>query len=157
MLIENQQQENLLTLLSQDDEGGRVVAGLVSPELFEGDYRLVAERLIEYWRKYDRAPKVHTADLFPELSDQHKQSALIRQVLTNMVYLSETIDRNFVLERLNEFVRTQQMKQVTQETADILQAGGSDSIERVESLWSKMLHNREQTIDPGIRMTEYQK
>ena len=59
--------ENLVTLLAHNDEHGRVVANILDPSLFEGEYRLVAERIIDYWDRYDQAPKSHTADLFADI------------------------------------------------------------------------------------------
>ena len=47
-------QEDLITMLCHSDAHGKVVAGLVDPELFDGDYKLIAERVIEYWKRIRR-------------------------------------------------------------------------------------------------------
>jgi hypothetical protein len=56
----NSLQENLLTLLFHYDKAGKKVADAIDPNLFEGDYRVFAERAIEYWKKYQKAPQQHT-------------------------------------------------------------------------------------------------
>ena len=40
--LSNSAQENLLTLLGFDDHSGMIVADLISPEYFEGEYRVIA-------------------------------------------------------------------------------------------------------------------
>ena len=60
-LIGTNLSEDLITLLCWDDSNGKIVAGLVDPALFPGDYAMIAERAIAYWKEYKEAPKTHTA------------------------------------------------------------------------------------------------
>ena len=97
---------------------------MIRPELFEGDTRLIAERCVEYWSKYNEPPKMHTADLFSKiLSDQYdRRAAGLRRTLQAMHDIQGLVNTEFVLDDLRQFKIFQSMKDVTIKVAEILNA-----------------------------------
>jgi replicative DNA helicase len=66
-------QENLITLLCYDDKQGKIVSNVLNVELMEGDYRMIAERAIDYWRKYKTPPEhMNTQYIMDQLRDHHR-------------------------------------------------------------------------------------
>jgi replicative DNA helicase len=108
------QQENLITLLAYSDEHGKVIVGLIEPTLFEGDYREFAVRIIDYWRKYKRAPKLHTSDLFADILQDDRnprKAAGFRRLLLGFAEANvRGVSTDYVLNQLYEFTTTQQIK-----------------------------------------------
>src|SRR5579862_2406127 len=115
------QQENLLALLAYSDEHGRLLA-TVDPALFEGDYREIATRAIDYWRQQGEAPKHHTADLFADILEdqQNRKAPTFRRILVMMLQLSESINSAYVMTDLNRFITQQKMKATILRSADLL-------------------------------------
>lgn len=149
--------ENVLTLLAHDDEGGKVVAAMVDPSLFEGDYQIIAERFITYWREHSKAPKAHAADLLPELYDRHnRRGPIFKRMLHQMLALHENINRDFVLSQLRTFVRHQRLKQTILRSAERLQ-NDQLAVPEVEEMWSELLRSRDIAFEPGTKLTEYEK
>lgn len=150
--------ENLLTLLSQSDQFGKLVASIVDTNLFEGEMRVVAERCVTYWRNHNEAPKVHTADLFADiLEDQHNRKAsTYRRLLDGMEQLFDGgINAQYVLDQLNTFTRLQKLKDAILQAAQQLNSPQETTITQVEELLSDILRARNFQFDPGIRLSNY--
>lgn len=152
-------QENVITLLAYSNEHGGYVANLVEPKLFEGEYRTIAERCIQYWRDHKSAPALHTADLVSEiLEDQNNPKArTYRRILLSMQELSESMNTTYILGKLKTFVRMQQLKLAIIRSAEQLDAVQEGAITEVEEIWGKLLRTSEVTFEAGIDLTEYQK
>lgn len=149
-------QENLITLLCYNDEQGKVVANLLNIELMEGDYRMIAERAIDYWRKYEVAPGDHTADMFGDiLEDKHnRRGKTIRRLLRNMIALSETINTKYVMNQLSDFSRLQRFKQALVESAEKINANEQMALPEVEEIWNTLLRQREVDFKAGMRLND---
>lgn len=146
------QQENLITLLCHSDDHGRVVANLIDPALFEGDYRIIAERAIDYWRKWKKAPRAHTADLLSDIFDNKRDARAItfRGILIEMLRLSEQINAPHVLETLRTFTKAQRFKALVLQSAQRFEAQEELALPEVEELWAEMLRARDSTLEPGM-------
>lgn len=153
-------QENLLTLLAHDAEHGRVVARLIESSYYEGEYQTVAERFIAYWRKYDRPPGPHAADLFSDvLEDPHNRRAgTYKRTLQNMQALWEAgVNSKYVLGEASSFRRRIQLQAAILESADKITSQQEQGIVDVEELWNKILRVREIVFDPGMTLDQYDK
>lgn len=150
-------QENLLTLLAYSDQHGRIVANMVEPELFQGDYGLIVERLIDYWRQYNQAPKAHTGDLFSDVLEdpQNKKAGTFRRILVSMFELSENVNTNYIMEQLRVFKRTQRLTQAIIQAAEQLGQKQHMALPDVEELLAGIVRAREIDFDPGIRLSDY--
>lgn len=152
-------QENLIVLLATSDESGKIIASTVAPETFEGDYRIVAERCIEYWRKYQKAPGDHLDDLmYDELNDKgHPRATAFKRIVTACYELAGTVNEKYILDSVRHFKRMQAMKRVIMESADKLNAGQEMAISEIEALWTDLLNARQIDFQPGMRLADWQR
>jgi len=149
-------QENLLTLLVHSDEHGKIVAGMVDPALFEGDYRVVAERAVDYWARYRRAPGAHMADLLSDIleSKHDRRAGTFRSVLVEMLRLSEAINAKYAVDSLRAFVRVQKFQGAVIETARKIQAQRELALPEVEEMWADLLRARDATFERGVSLND---
>ncbi|MCC6890511.1 MAG: AAA family ATPase [Hyphomicrobiales bacterium] len=120
-------QENLLTILAYSDKGGAKIVDRLKPELFDsGPYRLIAERLLEYWQRRGKAPKGSTPDQFEDVLDDSKKSRLTYlEILRHMQRNAGRVDETDVLEQWREFFEQQHLKGSLLEMAETLQRAES--------------------------------
>jgi DnaB helicase-like protein len=149
-------QENILTTLCHDDTNGKVILNLVDPALFEGDYRTVAEKAVEYWRQHGQAPKQHIGDLLSDILEDtgNRKAQTFRRILVNMLQLMESINTGYVLTQLRSFVRMQKLKGAILRSAEQLNSQQELAIGEVEAIWNELLRARDFAFEPGLRLTE---
>lgn len=150
-------QENLITLLCYNAEQGKIVSNVLNIELMEGDYRMIAERAVDYWRKYQEPPGDHTADMFGDmLGDKHnRRGNTIRRLLRNMISLADNMNTKYVMDQLREFTRLQRFKHTIVESAEKLNNIQQAALPEVEELFDKLLRTREVDFNPGIKLNEF--
>lgn len=149
-------QENVITLLAHSDTQGKIVANLVSAEHFEGDYRVIAERCLDYWHTHRQAPKVHTADLFDDiLSDKNNRRATTyRRILQAMMSLDGHINTEYVVSKLTAFIRMQSLKAAILRSSEQLQSKQEMALPEIEKIWHDLLKTNVQTFDAGSRLSD---
>lgn len=133
--------ENLITLLAYDDKDGKTVADSINTALFEGDFRLIAERCVDYWREYKKPPVDHTADLVADITEDanNRRSGSVKRILTQMAQLRESMNPNYVMNQLRMFQKMQRMKSAVLESADKINNQAHLAIGEIEDIWSKIL------------------
>jgi len=148
--------ESIITLLCHDDDYGKVIAHRTDPNLFEGDYRVIAERAIDYWKKYGQAPKEHTDDLVAHILDdpKNRRAQTYRRILVSMIELAGSINAIYVMDRLNAFNRMQKLKDGILKSAEQLQSKQDMAIAEVEVIWNDLLRKQEPNFDPGLQLTD---
>lgn len=147
-------QENILTLLCFDTDSCPIVIAAVDSSLFESAvYRNIADRAVEYFRKYKKAPGEHLPDLLEEFLDSPKRSQvkLYTETLHDLRDLSEGINTKFVIDSLTKFVQQQSLRQSITIAAEQLQAGNPDVAEK-ELL--RGLKDRIRVFDKGRTISE---
>lgn len=152
-------QESTLALLAHSDEHGRIVAQLVTPNVFTGDYKAVAEACLRYWKTQNRAPGAHLDDELAHLLDDKtsRRAQTFRQIIHAMGKLSEAMNTGYVLGRVQSFVRMQNLKDAMVRAADVLNKPGGDlQLEQVEASFAEIIsHSKDRvSFDPGMRLTE---
>jgi hypothetical protein len=150
------QQENIISLLAHSEPHGRVIAALVDAALFDGDYKLIAARLIQYWKDFNQAPGPHTVDLFPDIVDdignaRHAQA--FRRILLDMQELAPRVNTAYVLTDLHNFTRGQLLADAIVRCAAELSRGTAD-IAAVEEILSSVLRARVLNFDRGTRLDD---
>lgn len=147
-------QENLIALLAHSDKHGKLIAGMIAPDQFEGDYRIIAERCMEYWRVHRQAPKMHTADLFDDiLEDKNNRRAnTYRRILTAMMALDGQINIDYVISKLTAFTRMQSLKSAILKSSEQLQAKQETALPEIEKIWHDLLKTNVATFEPGSRL-----
>lgn len=148
-------QENLITLMSYSDTDGKVVAGLIDPALFEGDYRVIAERVAEFWRRHREAPKTHTPDLLADILDDpaNRRGRTFKRILSAMIDLAPTINSKYVLDQLRTFTRMQRLKDAILKSAERLNAQQEFAIAEVEEIWQDLLRSQEVVFERGVTLS----
>lgn len=151
--------ENIITLLCHDDEHGKIISNLVTPDLFEGDYKLLAERVLNYWKQYNQAPKVHVYDLLGDIfSDSaNRQGITFRRILAGMAQLHPTVNAKYILSSIKSFVRLQKFKHTTIRVADLMQRNQEMALSEVEELWYEILKSRELEFDHGMFLSDFER
>lgn len=155
--ISNSLQENVLTLLCYDDTHGKVISNIISPDIFEGDYRLIAEHAFKFWRRYKSAPKDHAPDFMDEIlkgNTNSRRQSLFVQIFQSMNRLRENINTQFVMSQLKNLVRVQRLKAGIIESAERINKSEEQAIEEIETIWTDLLRAQEITFDSGMRMAE---
>lgn len=149
-------QENVLTLVAYSNEQGRIIINMIKPDLFEGDYRVIAEGAFEFWRQHGEAPKDHTPDLVSDILDDphNRKAATFRRVLGAMYDLSQHINAEYVMTKLRTFVRMQTIKNAINDSAERIHARQEMAIEEIEELWNDLLRKRQVGFEPGLRLDE---
>ena len=149
--IPNNLAENLITALAHSQTSGKLVASLVNPEQFEGDFRIVADRCIGFWRSHGAPPGAHVADLVDDvLKDKDAGRArAMRATILNMLSLAPHINDQYVLGQINKFTRLQAMKAAVLQSAEKINSTQDMAIEEVEGIWNDLLRARSVSFDPG--------
>jgi hypothetical protein len=148
-------QQNLITLLCFDDQHGRLVAQLIDASKFDGDYRDVATRAIDYWQTQGRAPgKGHIGDVLSDLLDDDRRMLGIRRILTGMLQLIDNINAEYVLQQLRLFNRLQGLKDAIMTAAEKLSNPQATSIEEVEALLGDILRADQIQFDRGTKLDD---
>jgi putative DNA primase/helicase len=119
--------ENLVTMLAFKESMAPYVDQIV-PENFEGELRVVAERVLAYWREYKRPPKLHTPDLLADILQGKNKSraAIMRNIWFGMMQMNDSLDDRYVMDDLQRHGRTAQMKRYLVESAEHLTRGNLD-------------------------------
>jgi hypothetical protein len=147
-------QENLLTLLGHSDQYGKLVASIVEPSLFEGDYRVLAERFIAYWREHGEAPKLLAADLFTDIltGDDEAKAKHFRRLLWGMATLDHGgFNVDYVLTELNNFRRMQLYRAAFLQVFQLGQGPATaENLAQIERVLQDTLRAPNTTFDPGL-------
>lgn len=150
-------QEDVLTLLCYDDTHGKIIANMVTADLFEGDYKPIAEKALEFWRVHRGPPVNHTPDLVANIlrdNQNPRRASLLTSVLVAMHEVHTTINTKYVMSQLMNFIRLQQMKAAIIMSAEKLKAAETVAIRDIEHIWSDMLRAQEIGFDAGMRLTQ---
>lgn len=151
-------QENLISLLAHSNKHGKVIAQLIDPQLFEGDYRVIATRVVEYWKKHKKAPRVHTSDLLSDVihDAKNRRSETYKRILRAMADLAASgeINIEYVMQQLKQFTRLQHMKDAILRSADILQKQQELGIGDVETMLGDLMRAREFNFEAGVRLSD---
>jgi RecA/RadA recombinase len=150
-------QENVLAMLLHNEKQGKLVAGMVDPELFEGDYGIIAEKAVDYWKRYGRAPGAQTGDLVADIIDAGDAKArLYEEILRSTVELADTVNETYVLDQLRAFVRVQQIKRAIMQSAERINAQAELATDEVEAIWNDLLRSKEQiAFNRGLSLAEF--
>lgn len=150
-------QENALTLLCYDDTHGKIISNIVTADTFEGDYRLIAEHALRFWKSFKTAPKDHAPDFMDEIlkgNTNSRRQDLFRRIFSSMYNIKDTINTVFVMSRLTQLIRMQRLKEAIIDSAEKINKSEEQAIEEIEEIWSELLRAQEIGFDAGMRLME---
>src|SRR5579859_2876997 len=98
-------QENILVLLTFDDQRALTIRSLVDINLFGGHYRLFATRCYDYIDKFKKAPKDHLPDLMMDKLDAEnkREAQLYFDTLDSINALKNGINAEYTMSQLETF------------------------------------------------------
>lgn len=148
--------ENLLCLLAHDSDNGKVVSYGLDINLLEGEYRVLAERMIGYWREYGEPPHDHVADLVGDILDdpKNRRAKPLRRIISGLQQLSETVNARYVMDQMQTFSRLQRFRAAIVESAEKINADQHMALPDVENIFNKLLRDRVEAFTPGTRLTQ---
>lgn len=118
-------QENILTFVCMDTEVARIILRQIPAFLLEGEvHRTIYDRAAQFLDTYGKAPgKGHLFDLVEKELASPTKATLYYDAIVEILQLSESINREFVLDQLQEFVSRQYLRQSITAAAEELQRG----------------------------------
>lgn len=156
-LLAESLQESVLAVLAFDDRHGSLISAQVVPEHFDGAYRDIAAAVLAYRRRYNKAPgDVHLESLFSraKLDPGGRQTHALRRTLVNLAAQAESVNGEYVVNRTQDFVRSQKLKGALLQANERYMQGGDDAVPEVEALLHTALRFRQTTLDAGTFLNE---
>src|ERR1700744_570158 len=117
-------QENFITLLCFDDKNCVTIRNLIEPEFYGGPFREIARRIYEYIDRYKKAPKDHIADLMADKLDEKtnkREAELYKDILLGISDQKETINEEYVMGQLENFIKRQSLRNIAIDLSKALQ------------------------------------
>lgn len=152
-------QEDLITLTVYSDEHGKTITKFVKSSFFEGDFRIIFEKALDFWQQHNVAPKQHIADLLSDILEdkQDRRGQTFRRILVEMMEVKDQINADYVLRSMNQFIRMQRTKEIILQSAEQLDSQGIHGLEGVESILHGFLREKAQVLDSGLRLNDIDK
>ena len=143
-------QDSLVLLSIIDTDFLKVIGGQVPPEFFEGEVSNTAYRICTvYLKKFNKAPGDHFHDELMALAKEMEEPE--REVLARYLkHLSEmrAPNKEYVLSRLNDFIRIRKLTEVTYEFAELVEKGELDiAVEKMTVAIRAGIHQKQVGYD----------
>jgi len=149
-------QQSVLTLLAVNSKEGRIASGLIDATAFDDTYRNIAERVLAFHKKHGTCPgKDHLDDLLDDvLEPNHKLRKQHLRILDGILSQADGLNAGYVLSRISEFSRRQQLKAAILEAGEVYQAGRESVVSDVESILSNALRPVNNDLDTGTFLND---
>lgn len=146
-------QENLLVLLCFDEASSLLIRNSVEPHLFSSAiYRDIISRVYDFIDQYKRPPGDHLSDLLEDQLASDKPSAKLYLELLEAVHdQRNNIKADFTMQRLEDFVRKQTLKNSIIQANDAIQ---DEDLDKAEEILNNGLKTRLNTFSPGLDLTQ---
>jgi len=120
-------EDNVLTVLCFNKQHASRVAMEITPDLFSNrNYQKIAEEAIKYIDKYNEPPGTHIRDLMEKELTHGETAGLLLKIIDAMESLEANLKVEFVLDKLEEFVESSQLRNAINNAADLLHQGKLD-------------------------------
>lgn len=148
-------QENVVSLLAFDDEYSSVIRNSIELKLYGGPFRLIASRCYDYIDRYKKAPKEHLADIMSDkLTDESAESKLYIDIVDNIYTAKENINREYVINQIQSFIKRQSLRSISVELTKRLQEDTEESLQQAYELISKSNVSNLSVFDSGTRLSD---
>lgn len=151
-------QEAVLAVLAFNEKHGALIEAQVLPENFDGVYRDIASAVINYRRKYRKAPgAAHLGQVFSsaQLDPSNRAAHTLRRTLVTLSAQADSLNPEYIVNRTQDFLREQNLKSALVAANERYVQGGDDTVIEVESILSEALKFRSTTYDAGTRLSDY--
>ena len=148
------EQENILTLMCFDKEALPLLVNSIDIELFESFiFREIATQALNYFKEFKKPISNHLPDTLTHIlegSDRGK-AELFKETLEDLYHNKDSINRKYVLSKLENFIDAQSLKLRVLKSAELLQSGKLDEAKLV------LEEGRKQQLsvfDPGTHFAD---
>lgn len=147
--------ENLLVLLSYDDERASIIRNSVDISLFGGPHKAIAAAIYAYIDRYKKPPKDHLSDILEDKlnSDNKREAELYIDIVTSIHDASKSINAEYVMSQMGTFARRQALRSIAVDLAKALQRDTEASLEEADKLIRKAQTKSLDLFDPGTRLS----
>lgn len=140
--------ENILTLLVFNESKVLALVNNIEVGHFENIYyKTIADKAIDFYKAFNEPPKEHIADLLEKELNSEANGDIYGKILNNLYNNRDSLNVDYILNELERFIRTQNLKKSTKKVMELLQYGKVDEAEDVINTSRKSLIN---TFNPGI-------
>lgn len=147
-------QENVLVLLCFSDSLCKIIRNSVTANLFESSvFRDIATHAIDFIDQFGEAIKDHLPDsleLILQGSDKRKATSYTR-VLDNLYLSKDSVNGEYVISKIHEFVRQQNLKSAVIKAVEAIESG---QIAQAEVELQKGLNNQAIAFEVGINLAD---
>lgn len=147
--------ENILTMLVFHDEA-KMIRSIVSPNLWESAvYREIASHAIDFIDQFNEPIKEHLPDSLESIlngSDKRKADSYQR-VIDNLYLAKDSVNTKYVISKLHDFIRQQNIKAAVVKTVEAIEAG---DIVEAELQMQKGLRSQVNVFEMGINLADAQ-
>ena len=153
-------QEAILAVLAFDAKHGALIATQVAPEHFSGQYHEIAGPVLEYRKKYGKPPgHAHLEHIFSrsKLDPTDRRTAALRRTLVNLSTQAEALNAEYIVSRVQDFVRSQKLISALLAANDRAVQGGEGMATDVEGILHTALRYRQTTLDAGTFLNQVEK
>ncbi|KKN90035.1 hypothetical protein LCGC14_0231470 [marine sediment metagenome] len=152
-------QQNLLILLAFDYESGKIIRNTVELSLFEGEYRQVAAGIYDFLDTEGKAPEGELATVFDTILEgkNERKAAAYDLILQNLYESQDSVQADYTLNRVNDFIRRQRLKASIIEAGEMLQEEDDKNLTEVEEILTKVAKPRADLFTPGTWFTDLNK
>lgn len=146
--------ENILTLLVFDAIFCPIVRNTISANLFESAvFREIASHAIDYFDRFKEPIAEHLADELEGVlrGDDKRKAASYSRVLDNLFAAKDGMNREYVVSKLNIFVRQQSLKSAIVKAVEAVEEG---NIDQAEVELNKGLSSQIVSFEPGVSFAD---
>ncbi len=149
-------QESLLVLLTFSNKHASYIRNALEPRLYGSRlYRDVAVRCYSYIDQYKKPPGEHLPDLFDdELRKDDDTAKELAGLISAIGKQRETVNEQYVLKQLENFVRQQSLKSSIITASDAIQRGTQEGLDEAETALQVGLRARMSVFSPGITLSQ---
>jgi replicative DNA helicase len=143
-------QENILCLLTFDTTNCQLVRNAITIDLFDGIYKVIVHKLMDYIDRYHVAPQEHIADELEEYL-LGANGEKYRDVITAIYTMREHFNATYVTEKLTAFLRSRNFEIALYDAAALHQQGKIEEAQQVMRVADSVNLT---LFDPGIKVTD---
>lgn len=147
-------QENLLVLLSFDEQRSPIVRNTIEIGLYGGQYKIIAARIYDYIDRFKKPPKAHLADILDDKinSENQREADLYKDVISSIHDAHTGINAEYVMSQLETFIRRQSLRTIAIDLSKALQRDTEQSLDEADQLIRKATNQSLSLFDPGTRL-----
>lgn len=147
-------QESILATLIFDEKWGAAIATQIRARDFDDPFREIAEKVLEYRKKYRKAPgRTHIDDLLSQLFSKKGRETRTKRILMGLAQMEKGLNGEYIANEVQTHIRKQKLKTALLEAGERFDQGGAELVPDVENIMQKALHFRTETLDAGTFLT----